>query len=48
MKLASTEKREMRVEVCERCAQVCDTTCIAETQRDRIFERMLQYGVRPL
>lgn len=48
MRLFNTDKKELRIEFCERCAIACDATCIAENERDRIFENLLRYGYRPL
>jgi len=48
MKLFRKDKRELRIEFCESCATACSATCIAEGERDRIFENLLRYGYRPL
>jgi hypothetical protein len=46
MKLNRNEKREIRVEFCERCAVICDAACIAEAERDRLFQSMAIHGYR--
>jgi hypothetical protein len=48
MKLNHEERKALRIEFCERCATACDATCIAENERNRIFENLLRYGFRPL
>jgi hypothetical protein len=48
MKLFQRTTDKPRLELCERCATACDATCIAELERNRIFENMLRYGYRPL
>lgn len=48
MNLFRRDKSEPRIELCERCAIACDATCIAENERNRIFENLLRYGYRPL
>ena len=49
MKPVNEEKKELRLEFCERCAIICDAACTAEEERDRTFQNMLRYGgFRPL
>ena len=35
MKLLRREKREPRVDFCDRCARVCDERCCADAVRER-------------
>ncbi|MGA9761193.1 MAG: hypothetical protein WBQ14_02060 [Gaiellaceae bacterium] len=48
MNLFHTSKGESRIELCERCASACDAACIAEYERERIFQNLLRYGYRSL
>jgi len=49
VKPVNEEKKELRLEFCERCAIICDAACTAEEERDRTFQNMLRYGgFRPL
>jgi hypothetical protein len=45
MKLLGKSKREPRIEFGDRCVTACDATCIAEAERDRMFENLLRYGI---
>jgi hypothetical protein len=40
------KRRELVVEFCDRCAQVCDAACYAEAARERTRVQVLQFGVR--
>jgi len=42
------KRRGTKDEFGDRCVTACDATCIAEAERDRIFENLLRYGYRPL
>lgn len=46
MRLNHEEKKTIRLEFCESCATACDAVCIAEAERDRIFQRLLVSGLR--
>ena len=35
-----------RIEFCERCGSICDTSCRAEAQRDATMQSLLRHGVR--
>lgn len=41
-----TKTREMAVTFCERCGQVCNSTCRADALRERARLQMLSYGWR--
>ena len=38
--------RELVVEFCDRCAQVCDAACRAEAVRESTEMQVLRFGVR--
>ena len=38
--------RELVVDFCDRCAQVCDAACRAEAVRERTRMQVLQFGAR--
>lgn len=38
--------RELVVEFCDRCAQVCDAACRAEAVRESTGMQVLRFGVR--
>ena len=40
------KSKELAVEFCDRCAQVCDAGCRAAAIRERALVRALRFGVR--
>jgi hypothetical protein len=48
MKPREDETRKAHAELGESCAILCSPTCIAESERDRMFRNLLRYGHRPL
>ena len=38
--------RPVRVEFCERCESVCDTSCRAEALRDANLQTLLRHGLK--
>jgi hypothetical protein len=38
--------RELAVEFCDRCAQVCDAACRADAVRESALAQALRFGVR--
>jgi hypothetical protein len=49
VKRFSKEKKELRLEFCERCAIAHDpASMFAESERNRMFQNLLRSGYRPL
>lgn len=40
------KRRELMVEFCDRCAQVCDVACRAEAVREHTRMQVLHFGAR--
>ena len=39
-------KKQEAIEYCERCAQVCDRNCRAESAREQAFSNVARFGGR--
>lgn len=47
MKIGKSEWREASSVICS-CGALCDAACIAEAEREKMFQNLLRYGFRPL